>query len=213
MALSQADLSIISAAYRAIRPALPWRTVTIDGQTFSRRFKLIDIDPQQYESATRRFMRRYLDEHDHLLVCGGGTGVTALTAAQRVQHVTAVEADRAVIDKLLEHISINDVQNVSVYQGWVGQPTDADKPIDVDAVHLNRFERVTAAEVDLEGNGVQVIDMLPDSVQTVFYETHPTMGVDAELALHHLNAAGFHIIDRAIEWEKTGGEILVGYRS
>jgi hypothetical protein len=206
-------MSLLTAAYRTIRPALPWRTVTIDGQTFTRRFKLIDIDPQHYESATRRFMRRYLDENDHLLVCGGGTGVTALTAAQRVEHVTAVEADREVIDRLLEHITINDVQNVSVYQGWVGQPTDADKPIHVDAVHLDRFEGVTAAEIDLEGNGLQVIDMLPESVQTVFYETHPTMGVDRELALHHLNAAGFDIIDRGIEWETTGGEILVGYRS
>ena len=206
-------MSLLAAAYRNIRPALPWKTVTIDGQTFTRRFKLIDIDPQGYESATRRFMRRYLDQNDHILVCGGGTGVTALTAAQRVQHVTAVEAEREVIDRLLEHISINDVENVSVYQGWVGQPTDADKPIHVDAVHLDRFEGVTAAEIDLEGNGLQVIDMLPESIQTVFYETHPTMGVDAELALHHLNAAGFDIIDRAVEWETTGGEILVGYRS
>lgn len=204
---------LLTAAYRTIRPALPWKSVTIDGLTFTRRFKLIDIDSQGYESATRRFMRRYLDEDDHLLVCGGGTGVTALTAAQRVQQVTAVEADREVIDRFLEHISINDVQNVGVYQGWVGQPTDADKPIHVDAVHLDRFEGVTAAEIDLEGNGLQVIDMLPESVQTVFYETHPTMGVDAELALHHLNAAGFDIIDRALEWQRTGGEILVGYRS
>jgi precorrin-6B methylase 2 len=192
---------------------LPWRSVTIDGQTFTRRFKLIDIDPQAYESATRRFMRRYLHENGHLLVCGGGTGVTALTAAQRIQHVTAVEADPEVIDQMLEHIRINDVENVSVYQGWVGQPTDADKPIDVDAVHLDRFKGVTAAEIDLESNGLKVIDMVPETVKTVFYETHPTMGVDAELALHHLNAAGFDIINRAMEWEKTGGEILVGYRS
>jgi len=206
-------MSLISTAYREIRPILPWRPVTIEGQTFTRRFKIIDTPAQDYESATRRFMRRYLDEDDHLLVCGGGTGVTALTAAQRVQHVTAVEADTEVIDRFLQHISINDVENVSVYQGWVGQPTDADKPIHVDAVHLDRFEGVTAAEIDLEGNGLQVIDMLPESVQRVFYETHPTMGVDAELPLHHLNAAGFDIIDRAIEWEKTGGEILVGYRS
>jgi len=206
-------MSLISDVYRSIRPILPWRPVIIDGQTFRRRFKLIDIDPQDYESATRRFMRRYLDENDHLLVCGGGTGVTALTAAQRIQHVTAVEAYLEVIDQMLDHIRINDVENVSVYQGWVGQPTDAEKPIDVDAVHLDRFKGVTAAEIDLEGNGLQVIDMLPETVKTVFYETHPTMGVDAELALHHLNAAGFNIIDRAIEWEKNGGEILVGYRS
>jgi len=206
-------MSLIIPAYRAIRPMLPWRPVIIDGQTFTRRFKLIDTPAQDYESATRRFMRRYLDEDDHLLVCGGGTGVTAITAAQRVQHVTAVEADPEVIDRFLEHIRINDVQNVSVFNGWIGQPTDAVKPIHVDAVHLNRFDGVTAAEIDLEGNGLQVIDMLPESVQTVFYETHPTMGVDPELPLHHLNAAGFDIIDRAIEWEKTGGEILVGYRS
>jgi len=139
--------------------------------------------------------------------------VTALTAAQHIQHVTAVEADREVIDRLLEHITINEVRNISVFNGWIGHPSDAEKPFNVDAVHLDRFDGVTAAEIDLEGNGLQVIDMLPESVQTVFYETHPTMGVDAELALHHLNAAGFDIIDRAIEWEKTGGEILVGYRS
>jgi len=206
-------MSLISAAYRAIRPMLPWRPVTIEGQTFTRRFKLIDTPAQDYESATRRFMRRYLEEHDHLLVCGAGTGVTALTAAQRVQHVTAVEADREVIDRLLEHISINDVRNISVFNGWIGQPTDADKPFNVDAVHLDRFDGVTAAEIDVEGNGLQVIDMLPDTVETLFYETHPTIGVGAELALHHLNAAGFDVIDRGIEWEKTGGEILVGYRS
>jgi len=206
-------MSLISAAYRAIRPMLPWRPVTIDGLTFTRRFKIIDTAAQDYESATRRFICRYLEENDHLLVCGGGTGVTALTAAQRVQHVTAVEADREVIDRLLEHISINDVRNISVFNGWIGQPTDADKPFNVHAVHLDRFDGVTAAEIDLEGNGLQVIDMLPESVETLFYETHPTMGVGAELALHHLNAAGFDVIDRCIEWEKTGGEILVGYRS
>jgi len=206
-------MSLISAGYRAIRPVLPWRPVRIEGQTFTRRFKLIDTPAQDYESASRGFMRRYLEEHDHLLVCGAGSGVTALIAAQHIQHVTAVEADREVIDRLLEHIKINDVRNISVFNGWIGHPSDAEKPFNVDAVHLDRFDGVTAAEIDLEGNGLQVIDMLPESVQTVFYETHPTMGVDAELALHHLNAAGFNIIDRAIEWEKTGGEILVGYRS
>jgi len=206
-------MALISAAYRAIRPMLPWRPVIIDGQTFTQRFKIIDTSAQDYESATRRFMRRYLDEDDHLLVCGGGTGVTALTAAQDIQHVTAVEADREVIDRLLEHISINDVRNISVFNGWIGHPSDAEKPFNVDAVHLDRFDGVTAAEIDLEGNGLQVINMLPETVKTLFYETHPTMGVGAELALHHLNAAGFDIIDRAIEWEKTGGEILVGYRN
>jgi len=213
MAHSEVELSLISAAYRAIRPMLPWRPVIIDGLTFTRRFKIIDTPAQDYESATRRFMRGYLEEHDHLLVCGGGTGVTALTAAQHIQQVTAVEADREVIDRLLEHIAINDVRNISVFNGWIGHPSDAEKPFNVDAVHLDRFDGVTAAEIDLEGNGLQVIDMLPDTVETLFYETHPTMGVGAELALHHLNGAGFDVIDRGIEWEKTGGEILVGYRS
>jgi len=205
-------MAIVSAAYRLVRPILPWKSVDIDGLTFSRRFKLIDTPAQDYESATRGFMRRYLGDHDHLLVCGGGTGVTALTAAQYIDHVSVVEADKRTIGRLLEHIRINDVENVSVFRGWIGQPSDEDKPRGVDAVHLHRFDGTTAAEIDLEGNGLDAIAMLPESVRVVFYETHPTMGVDTELALHHLNKAGFDIMDRGIEWEKTGGEILVGYR-
>jgi len=200
---------VISTVYQYVRPALPWVSVDIEGFRFDRRFKLVDIDAKTYESATRALMREYLNPEDSLLVVGGGTGITAITASPHVSHVTAIEADAVVRDRFKHHIAINDVDNVEVSLGWVG---DADHPDRPDGVDVFDLEGHTAMEIDVEGNGIPVIEQIPDTVRKVFYESHPTMGVFTVDAIDHLRDAGFDIIDRRIEWQVTGGEIIFGVR-
>jgi len=200
---------VISTVYQYVRPALPWSSVEIEGFRFDRRFKVVDIDPNSYESATRSLMREYLNPEDSLLVVGGGTGITAITASPHVSRVTAIEADAVVRERFNHHIGINDVDNVEVHLGWVG---DADHPDRPDGVDVFELEGHTAMEIDVEGNGIPVIDQIPDTVRNVFYESHPTMGVPTIDAIDHLRGAGFDIIDRRIEWDATGGEIIFGVR-
>jgi len=200
---------VISTVYRYIRPALPWSSVEIEGFRFDRRFKMVDIDAETYESATRALMREYLNPQDSLLVVGGGTGITAITASPHLSRVTAIEADAAVRDRFKHHISINDVDNVEVHLGWVGDADDPERP---DGVGVFELEGHSAIEIDVEGNGIPVIDQIPDTVRKVFYESHPTMGVFTVDAIEELRDAGFDIIDRRLEWEATGGEIIFGVR-
>jgi len=183
--------------------------VDIEGFRFDRRFKLVDIYVKTYESATRALMREYLNPEDSLLVVGGGTGITAITASPHVSHVTAIEADAVVRDRFKHHIAINDVDNVEVSLGWVGDADHTDRPDGVDVFEL---EGHTAMEIDVEGNGIPVIEQIPDTVRKVFYESHPTMGVFTVDAIERLRDAGFDIIDRRIEWQATGGEIIFGVR-
>jgi len=200
---------MISTAYRCVRPALPWKDVEIEGFHFDRRFKVIDTDHETYESATRRFMREYLRPDDELLVVGGGTGITSITASPHITRVTAIEADAHTRDRFIHHLDRNGVDNVDVHLGWVGDADDANRPADVDVFEL---EGHTAMEIDVEGNGLPIIPRIPDTVETVFYESHPTMGVSTFDAIERLRTQGFRIIDRCIEWPATGGEIILGVR-
>jgi len=200
---------MISTAYRCVRPALPWKEVEIEGFRFDRRFKVVDIDHETYESATRRLMREYLGPDDELLVVGGGTGITSITASPHITRVTAIEADAHTRDRFIHHLDRNGVDNVDVHLGWVGDADDANRPVDVDVFEL---EGHTAMEIDVEGNGLPIIPRIPDTVGTVFYESHPTMGVSTFDAIERLRTQGFRIIDRCIEWPATGGEIILGVR-
>jgi len=200
---------MISTAYRYVRPALPWREVEIEGFRFDRRFKLIDIDPDTYECETRELMREYLTPEDSLLVVGGGTGITAITASPHVSTVTAIEADAHTRDQFIHHLDRNPVMNVDVHLGWVGDADDPERPEGVDVIELHGH---TAMEIDVEGNGIPIIHQIPETVRKVFYESHPTMGVPTIDAIEHLRDAGFDIIDRRIEWDATGGEIIFAVR-
>jgi len=200
---------VISTVYQYVRHTLPWSSVELEGFRFDRRFKVVDIDPDLYESATRSLMREYLNPEDSLLVVGGGTGITAITASPHVSHVTAIEADVVVRDRFKHHIAINDVNNVEVHLGWVGDADDPHRPDDVDVFDL---EGHTAIEIDVEGKGIPIIHQIPETVRKVFYESHPTRGVPTIDAMKHLRDAGFDIIDRRIEWPTSGNEIIFGVR-
>jgi len=183
--------------------------VEIEGFRFDRRFKVVDIDHETYESATRRLMREYLGPDDELLVVGGGTGITSITASPHITRVTAIEADARTRDRFMDHLNRNSVDNVDVHLGWVGDADDLNRPADVDVFEL---EGHTAMEIDVEGNGLPIIPRIPDTVGTVFYESHPTMDVSTFDAIERLRTHGFGIIDRCIEWPATGGEIILGVR-
>jgi len=200
---------MISTAYRCVRPALPWKDVEIEGFHFDRRFKLVDTCHETYESATRRLMREYLGPDDELLVVGGGTGITSITASPHIARVTAIEADARTRDRFIHHVDRNGVDNVDVHLGWVGDADDPNRPADVDVLELDGH---TAMEIDVEGNGLPIVPRIPDTVRTVFYESHPTIGVSTFDAIERLRTHGFRIIDRCIEWPATGGEIILGVR-
>jgi len=200
---------MISTAYRYVRPALPWKEVEIEGFRFDRRFKVIDTDHETYESETRELMREYLRPSDELLVVGGGTGITSITASPHIQRVTAIEPDARTRDRFIHHIDRNGVDNVDVHLGWVGDADDPNRPADVAVFELVGH---TAMEIDVEGNGLPIIPRIPDTVRTVFYESHPTIGVSTFDAIEGLRTQGFRIIDRCIEWPNSGNEIILGVR-
>jgi len=200
---------MIRTAYRCVRPALPWKDVKIEGFRFDRRFKVVDTCHETYESATRRLMREYLRPDDELVVVGGGTGITSITASPYIQRVTAIEADAHTRDRFMHHLDRNGVDNVDLHLGWVGDPDDPNRPADVDVFEL---EGHTAMEIDVEGNGLPIISRIPETVETVFFESHPTMGVSTFDAIERLRTQGFRIIDRRTEWPATGGEIILGVR-
>jgi len=200
---------MITTAYRCVRPALPWKEVEIEGFRFDRRFKVVDTCHETYESATRRFMREYLAPDDELLVVGGGTGITSITASPHIARVTAIEADAPTRERFIHHLDRNGVACVDVHLGWVGDANDPNRPSDVDVFEL---EGHTAMEIDVEGNGLPIVPRIPDTVETVFFESHPTMGVSTFDAIERLRTHGFRIIDRRTEWPATGGEIILGVR-
>jgi len=200
---------MLDTAYEYLRPALPWKEVEIEGFRFDRRFKLIDIDPQTYESETRKLMREYLTPEDSLLVVGGGTGITAITASPHVSNVTAIEADAHTRERFVHHLNLNGVETVDVLLGWAGDADDPNRPDGVEVIQLNRH---TAIEIDVEGNGIPVIDQIPETVRKVFYESHPTRGVPSIDAIEALGDVGFNIIDRRVEWDTSGNEIIFAVR-
>ncbi|UPV75251.1 FkbM family methyltransferase [Halorussus limi] len=168
---------------RMIRPHLPRFTATYNntqvkvnhlGDSF---LPWHPVDKPGYESALVEGLQSRVREGDHVVVVGGGYGVTAVNAARQVGEdgrVTVYEAAERLIDAIEETLELNDVTDrVDVHHALVGPSVEV-LGDSTTAVHLSPEDlpECDVLELDCEGAEIDILSNLQIRPRVILVESH-----------------------------------------
>ena len=159
--------SIVQRVYnRLLRPVLPWKIGVCNGVAV-RRHKLFDrhIISQDYEQTAVSAIQSLVRSGDHVVIIGGGEGVTAVWAAFRCGesgHVDVYEAVEETADRVRDTVALAGVEPIV--------------SIHVEAVSANtRLPECDVLEIDCEGCEVEVLPTLTIDPRATIVEHHVTI--------------------------------------
>jgi hypothetical protein len=156
-------------------------------------------------------LRQYVRQGDHVVVIGGGDGVTAVIATRRCEQVTVYEAAGNMVSVVKETTEINSMDNKitvvhsavgptnNVYGDNVGSPTSvADLP-DCDIL-----------ELDCKGAEEEIIRNLSFCPRIIIVEAHPQYGVSVDILHSLLSDLGYKTRDIVFQ---NKPHVVVGIRN
>jgi hypothetical protein len=125
----------------------------------------------EFEVAVCRALANESIESD-VFVVGGGFGYHTVAVSQVAKSVTVFEFDQKKIKKLREIFKKNNISNVDIVEGKVG-----------DTIPLDDYPSPDVALIDIEGWELKALNTVSDSIQQTEYwivEVHKpgTVGVD-----------------------------------
>ncbi len=189
---------------------------------------LLSVD--DYEMADLVLLQRYMGEQDHVMVIGGGLGVTAALAARlsAPNPVIVVEANAALHPQIARQIEINGgrasligkvlVGDMSQHSCgttgfgidnniWYSRISSAPDALQVEVTDLNYLSKTHAPSIvlmDIEGAERDVLSRpLPPCIQKLIIEIHTPDFGGAETAriVAGLADQGFRMVDQlALVW-------------
>jgi hypothetical protein len=168
-----------------IRPRLPRKLGVVQGDIIVRRPGLFDATDREpdYEITESKAIRELTEPGDHVVVMGGGFGVTTVVAARAVGadgRVTVFEAVPEMADLVTEALELNDVTaTVRLVRAAVAGVTDSSRASFGEAVETVAVDDMPAADVwslDVEGAEDMILQraaetgQLPDRVVCEVHE-------------------------------------------
>lgn len=160
-------MSVLQSAYnRLLRPMLPWKIGVCNGVAV-RRHRLLDRDvvDQEYESTAVSAVQSLVRSGDHVVIIGGGEGVTACWAAHRcgpAGHVDVYEALEETADRVRDTVKLANVgDRVTVHV----EAVDAD----------TRLPECDVLEIDCEGCEIDLLPALDIEPRATIVEHHVVM--------------------------------------
>jgi len=172
----------VRAVYdRTLRPILPRKWGLSQGDITVRRPRLLDVTDQypRDESAESDQLRGLVKPGDHVLIIGGGWGVTTVVASRaagRDGRVTVYEAVPEMADRVRETVAHNySPAPVTVHEAAVGSVTDASREqygAARDIVGVDELPEADVWQLDCEGAEAEILGAasLPDRL---IVEVHP----------------------------------------
>lgn len=188
----------IQRAYnRLVRPHLPRKIASYNGVPVRqpRLFDATDHDPD-YESALLAAVRRQVDRGDHVVIVGGGWGVSAVVAAREAGPggaVDVIEASREQWGHVRETCRLAGVADrVTVRHAVVGEAIDVWGPV-ADADHVPP-ESLPAADVlvlDCEGAERPILEEFDGVPARMVVETHELFDSSHDVVAEALERSGY----------------------
>lgn len=130
-----------------------------------------------YESALINGLRNYVKTGDHIVIVGGGYGVTSCIASKltgKEGKVTCYEASQTSIKHIKRTLSLNDCfDNISLHNKSVGRPISimgsAKANMQVEPEELPECDIL---ELDCEGSEKEILQNLKIRPKVILVETH-----------------------------------------
>lgn len=144
-------------------------------------YHLYPIDSSRsYEAVEVEGVRSYCDEGDHVVVVGGGLGVTAVAAARQVGpegKVVVYEQDNRICDMTKNTVEANDcTEQIEVYCKGIEEqgPSNlaSEELKNVDIISASDLPSADVLEMDCEGAEEEILENLDNNPSSILVETH-----------------------------------------
>lgn len=200
--------------YKQTREILPRKTATYSGVEV-RAGRVLDehvpgftLNRPGYESGLTSAIKNKVGRDDHVVIVGGGWGVTAVLAARSVGpngSVTVYEGSEEQVTKVLQTLALNDVEDrVSVEHAIVGAEVSLfGSAGDASFIPSEELPDCDVLSLDCEGAELQILDGYDGEPHAVFVETHAFLGASKEDVKKHLTDLGYTIEDVCVAEETS----------
>lgn len=192
--------AVIQSAYeQTIRPHLPAATIEASGVTV-KRGKILDLtlpDTIEYEAALLEALTAAVEPTDHVVIIGGGWGVSSVMAAEQACSVTVFEGGTEQVEQIRETHRLNDVDNVTVRHAVVGSPVDV-WGSDEDAKRLSGAELPSCdvLSLDCEGSEIDILNALETPLpREIVVESHGWLGTPTAAVRRALEELEYCIVN------------------
>lgn len=208
-------MSITKHAYdRVLRKYLPRKLGRLNGVTarHPRLFDRTDVFPS-YEAELVDALETHVCPSDHVLVIGGGLGVTATIAARHGDHVTAYEASHQRYQLLRETLELNGVtESVEPHHALVGPAINVNGVPADRTVSPDSLPECDVLEIDAEGAETEILRHLDIRPRVIIVEAHRQQGAPADAIAEQLSGLGYEIVDSQTQNRRKGIVILTAVR-
>jgi hypothetical protein len=182
-----------------IRNFLPRKIKVYNGVALriGRLFDTTVVAPN-YKQGTNDSLREYCKHDDHVVVIGGGLGVSAVVAAHEAQSVTAFEGGVEPAQQVRETANLNRVEDTVVVEEAIvadGNDIYGDEMSDTN-VPPDELPDCDVLEMDCEGAEEPILDGMEIEPRVVIVESHPSFGVSPKTIRTQLDDRGYEVVDR-----------------
>jgi hypothetical protein len=155
------------------------------------------VDPN-YKQGTNDSLRKYGNHNDHVVVIGGGLGVSTVVAAHSANSVTVYEGGIEVAEQTRDAAKLNRVEDVvTVKEAVVAEGKDVyGNDITGTTVHPSELESCDILEMDCEGAEVPILQELEVKPRVIIVESHPTFDAPPARVRSLLTERGYKIVNR-----------------
>jgi hypothetical protein len=196
-----------------LRPHLPRKIGILNGvpARYPRLFDESDII-NNYEAALIGALRETVKSTDHVVIVGGGFGVSSVVASRYGSHVTVFEAgDRYEI--LCETLEINDVSDsITPKKSLVGPQVSVKGSVTETTVSPADLPACDVLELDCEGSEVEILRNLEIRPRVIIVECHAVFDAPESTVRRELDRLGYIVVNREAEVPERGIFILTAMR-
>lgn len=182
-----------------IRDFLPRKIKVYNGVALriGRLFDTTVVAPN-YKQGTNDSLREYCRHDDHVVVIGGGFGVSAVVAAHSADSVTVYEGGITPAQQVRETAGLNRVEDaVEVREAIVAEGHDVyGEDITNENILPRELPDCDVLEMDCEGAEVSILKKMEISPRVVIVESHPSFDSQPEEIRSLLIENGYEIVNR-----------------
>lgn len=150
-------------------------------------------DRRDYESAIVEGLRAHVQSGDHVVIVGGGFGVSAVVAAELVGstgHVTVYEGDRRSLRRCRRTILMNGYGGrVTLNQEIIGKAVS----LDGNAMSAEHLPDCDVLELDCEGAELDIIDNITFAPRSFIVESHGFLGAPSSSVMKKISSKGYKV--------------------
>jgi hypothetical protein len=182
-----------------IRDYLPRKIKVYNGVALGigRLFDTNVVDPD-YKQGTIGSLREYCEHDDHVVVIGGGLGVSAVVGAHAADTVTVYEGGIDIAERTRGTAGLNRVEDtITVTEAIVAEDRDVyGENITDTTVSPGEIEDCDVLEMDCEGAEVPILREMEIEPRVIIVESHPPFDAPPKQVRSLLTERGYEIVDR-----------------